>query len=204
MTTRDLEKKVLRAYRALDRQIRDFKLRSGLRCGSLCGVCCESSCVEATPLECLPLAREIFRREQEEAVSLALDRHADADDSRCALYRPDPENPEQGRCAWYPFRPLICRLFGYTVRKNKYGKPELSLCRVMLRDPEVLVKLTQLSTEALEQMHPPVYQSSFLSVASLDPATGFHLLPINQALREAMEYVYWHRPKTWSGYRKAA
>jgi hypothetical protein len=58
--------------------------------------------------------------------------------------------------------------------------------------------------DALEHLNPPVYQSSFLRIACLEPAMGFHLQPINHALREAMEYVHWHRPKTWSGYRKAA
>ena len=202
MSVLDLGKKVRSTYRALDRQIRNFQLRSGLRCRHHCGACCESSRIEATILECLPLAYEIFHRGREDVISLSIEKNLGEDNYRCVLYLPDSENPGFGRCSWYPFRPLICRLFGYAVRKNKYGKLELSTCRVMEDHPSE--NHGPILSDDLEHLKPPVYQSSFLRIACLDPATGFHLLPVNQALKEALEYVHWHRPKTWSGYRKAA
>ena len=202
MSVHELENKVLRTYRDLDRQIRDFRLHSGLRCKKHCGACCESSHVEATTLECLPLAREIFRRGQEDDICTIIDKRLDEGTYRCVLYLPDSQNAGLGKCSFYPFRPLICRLFGYAARKNKYGKLELSFCKVMQDNHSAKQKL--LSAAPLEHLNPPVFQSSFLRIASLNPAMGFHLQPINRALKEAMEYVYWHRPETWSGYRKVA
>ena len=32
-------------------------------------------------------------------------------------------------------------------------------------------------------------------MASGDPQLGYRVLPINQALREALEYLYWKRPQ---------
>ncbi len=202
MSIHDIENKVLRTYRDLDRQVRDFKLRSGLRCGMRCGVCCGSPHVEATALECLPLARAIFRRGREEGISLILDQHLSEGIHGCALYLPDSEDSELGRCSFYPFRPLICRLFGYAARRNKYGKPELSFCKVMQNSRSE--DQISIPADALECFNPPIYQTAFLRIACLEPAIGFRLQPINNALREAMEYIYWHRPGTWSGYRKAA
>jgi len=54
-------------------------------------------------------------------------------------------------------------------------------------------------------MDPPVYQDCFYQVASIDPAKGFRLLPINVALKAALDHVYWQCPKDrFSMRRKAA
>ncbi len=202
MSMHDIEKTVLHTYRDLDRQIRDFKLHSGLRCGMRCGACCESAHVEATALECLPLARAIFRRGKEEEISLILDKNLFEGVYGCALYLADSEKSGLGRCSFYPFRPLICRLFGYAARRNKYGKLELSFCKVMQNSRSEDQR--SISANTMESFNPPIYQTAFLRIACLEPSMGFRLQPINNALREAMEYIYWHRPGTWSGYRKAA
>jgi hypothetical protein len=44
-------------------------------------------------------------------------------------------------------------------------------------------------------MNIPVYQESFMRIAVLNPGIGFKRLPINIAIKEALEYIYWRRPK---------
>jgi hypothetical protein len=48
----------------------------------------------------------------------------------------------------------------------------------------------------------PIYQEAFMRIASLHPGMGYRRLPINQALKEALEYLYWIKPKGW-GWKKA-
>jgi hypothetical protein len=36
-----------------------------------------------------------------------------------------------------------------------------------------------------------VYQEAFMRIASIDPGMGYRLLPINQAIKGALEHLYW-------------
>ena len=49
----------------------------------------------------------------------------------------------------------------------------------------------------------PVYQDSFMRLASLHPGLGYRRLPINTAIKEALAYFYFRRPKKFT-FRKAA
>jgi len=194
---------VLQRYHALDHKIRVFRVRTGLRCPPQCGICCESHQVEASVLECLPLAWQIFRRGEAERVCLAIETRQGEGDFRCVLFAPDEGTVGIGRCRYYSFRPLVCRLFGYAARRNKAARPELRLCKIMREKSSENPVLWGLPDVCL--MDPPVYQDCFYQVASIDPAKGFRLLPINVALKAALDHVYWQCPKDrFSMRRKAA
>jgi len=107
-----------------------------------------------------------------------------------------------GRCRYYSFRPLVCRLFGYAARRNKAGHPELRLCKTMRE--KSLENPISWSLPDARLMDPPVYQDCFHQVASIDPAKGFRLLPINVALKAALDHVYWQYPKERSSRRRKA
>ena len=189
----DLMGEVLQRYHALDHEIRVFRIRTGLRCPPRCGICCDSPRVEASILECLPLAWEIFRRSEEELVSLTIEEKQRKGDLRCILFVGDEKKAGLGSCAYYPFRPLVCRLFGYAARSDKIGRPELRLCKVMREQSQENPILSSLLD--IHRMDPPIYQDSFFQIASVNPEMGFRLLPINAALKAALDHVYWQRPK---------
>jgi hypothetical protein len=42
----------------------------------------------------------------------------------------------------------------------------------------------------------PVYQEAFMGIASMNPGLGYRMLPINQALKGAIEHLYWMSPKS--------
>jgi len=204
MGTLDLRRAIFERYRTLDSAVRTFRIRSGLRCPKKCGVCCESPQVEASALECLPLAWEIFHRGEEEHIASAIEARQREEALQCVLFAGDSDSPKCGKCSYYRFRPLVCRLFGYTSRRNKSGWLELCVCRVMRE--ETPAKALSWRDQDISPIDPPVYQDWFLQIAGLDPATGFRLLPINAAIQAALDHVYWQRPRGRSSrrYHKAA
>ncbi len=186
---RDLSSEVLRIYREIDRKTACLQSASGLRCPSLCGACCDNPEVEATALETLPLAEEIYQRKEQEAVLVALEERRNQADFRCVLFRANPGFPVTGRCLYYKFRPLVCRLFGFALRRNKFGDLELSTCKIIKqRTPEAVHRAEIGISEGLDV---PVYQDSFMRIASMDSGIGYRRLPINLALKEALERLYW-------------
>ena len=53
-------------YRELDHEIKSFQQWSGLGCPAGCGKCCYKSDLEATTLEFIPFAYEIYLRGEAE------------------------------------------------------------------------------------------------------------------------------------------
>jgi len=198
---KDLIRETLHIYRDIDRKILFFQIATGLRCLPGCGSCCESNTVEATVLECLPLANRIYRMKEEENILASVDLKIMEQDFRCVLFRPDETISDHGRCAYYGYRPLVCRLFGFSARRDKFSRQEICLCRVVKEtDHDKSTNLLQVGADFADA---PISQDSFMRIASLHPGLGFKFFPINIALKNALEYLYWKRPR-YMGYRKAA
>lgn len=198
---KDLIRETLLVYREIDRKTLLFQLATGLRCLPGCGSCCESNHVEATVLECLPLANRIYRMKEEESILAFVDRKIMENDLRCILFRPDETISGHGRCAYYGYRPLVCRLFGFSARRDKFCRKEICLCRAV-KDAN-REKSTKLLDSGDSIPDAPISQDSFIRIASLRPGLGFRLFPMNIALKNALEYLYWKHPRD-TGYRKAA
>lgn len=214
-----LPSQVMQVFRQVEREIAGLKLATGLRCVPGCGSCCESRQVEATVVEALPLAKEIYRRGEEEKILLALDEKDLRADPLCVLYRPNRYRPGDGRCAYYEFRFLVCRLFGFAARKGKSGRLEFSTCKIIKQKyPETVSALDRSiggrlalshaegpalsnvegpALRQLEGLEIPVYQETFMRIAALEPGTGFHRYPVNQAIRKALERFHWKKTKPY-------
>ncbi len=177
---------VLRLYEMLDAEIAQFQAASALRCASGCGRCCENPKVVATVLEVLPLAYHFWEKNSAQAV-LAQFLNV-SDQEVCVFYQPDPLKNGQGRCGVYLWRPLLCRLFGFAAQKDKYGQPQLVTCSTMK-------SLCSYEYEqALENMHQgklaaPLMQDYAMRLFNIDPHWGKEQLPINQAIKIALEKV---------------
>jgi Fe-S-cluster containining protein len=188
----DTISKVIDGYKRLDEMIARFQAASGIYCPDGCGICCMEWWVEASILEVLPLALEIYSRRQEEEVLTSIQEKEEHQDSRCAVLLSEPPQEGKGPCGYYEFRPLLCRLFGFASRKNKFNKPEFSPCRIIKNIDPDRVKRAEISVS--EGMKVPVYQEAFMRIASINPSMGFRILPINQALKGALEHLYWMNP----------
>lgn len=183
---------IIEIYQSLDQQITNFSRITGIICSEGCGLCCQNPNVEATIPELLPLAREIYLLGQEDEILERLGFRMDQDYTACILYRPDQAVQGNGRCLYYQYRPLICRLFGFAARKNKYDQIEFMPCKEARKTDPRLVQRAEIAMA--NNIRPPLFQESALRVAGVMPCLGFKRYPINRAIWEALAYMQWHKP----------
>lgn len=132
---------------------------------------------------------------------LAISQKEARQDQLCVLFRIVTGKEDNGPCSYYEFRPLVCRLFGFASRRNKFGQIELMSCRIIKEYKPAEVRRAEM---ALSQgLKLPVYQDAFMRIASIKPGIGFRRLPVNKALKEAIETLYWTYPGKGPRFRKA-
>ena len=166
-------------YARIDQQVKEFQLKTGLRCAAGCGVCCPTAEVHASVLEMLPAAHEILCRG---ASAFWLDRiEAEGTDGVCVFYANHRAPDAPGHCGLYAFRPTVCRLFGFAAVRIRTGAHELSICKQVKRQcPEAAAAARSLQGDA------PCFADVGVRVSSLDISSGTRLMPINEALRGAI------------------
>jgi Fe-S-cluster containining protein len=177
--------KVQELFHQLDQEIASFKSATSLGCVNGCGRCCETPAVFVTVLEVLPLAYELWKNGQALAVleDIRNDRKG-----WCVFYKPDALVAGKGRCTTYPWRPLICRLFGFSAKKDKYEKSELVTCSTMKEHcaTEYDGASRRLTAGTLRA---PLMSDYAMQVLTIDPALGKEQFPINQAIANAIEKI---------------
>jgi Fe-S-cluster containining protein len=157
-----LEVQVLELYGAADQAVVIYQQASGLGCPGGCVQCCYS-----------------------EKVELILKRIEKQDSSRqCILFRPDLSSNEAGGCTLYPFRALICRLFGFAGNTDRNGVPQLARCRNMPLPAPV-----RRQTGPETQIKMPLFHSYGLAITAMHPHLGTLRKPINESLYEALAKV---------------
>jgi len=167
-------------FSRLEAETSAFAGASGLRCPDGCGACCESPNVYTTVVELEPLAQELVARGEAEA---ALERAAVAGPGQCVFYA--SHGPGQGQCTVYALRPMICRLFGFAAVRNKQGEPELAGCRVhKAAQPEAMAHARALVAGGQPV---PMMTDWQQQAAELGTSATSELMPINQAIAQAME-----------------
>ncbi len=177
----ELEFQVLEVYRVLDMAVAGFASRTGLACPEGCGQCCLSEKVEATVLECIPLAFELFRTFQAELILKRLEKNNDA--KQCVLYRSDYTAAGLWGCTQYRYRAVVCRLFGFAGNLDRQENARLAMCRVMKE------KNSADSSEIdLDDLHTPLplFMDAGIRITALHPGLGTIRMPINRALRDAL------------------
>lgn len=189
-----LYRKVRAVERLFDRLAKEetaFLKRQALTCLPGCGRCCTYPDIAATPLEFLPLAYYAFVDGTIEQLYQSLEE----DQSSCINFRPFGPHG-LGSCGRYMRRGLICRLFGYAARTDKSGQVQLIACKTMKEETPDQVRMVN------EYLHQggtmPVAASYYRALAAIDSSIGSDMLPINKAIREAIEIVmayYAYRPK---------
>lgn len=176
-----LELDVLEVYRVLDMAVAEFASLTGLSCPEGCGHCCLSEKVEATVLECIPLAFELFRTLQAEFILKRLERNDNA--RQCVLYRPDMTDAGLWGCTQYKYRTVVCRLFGFAGNRDREGIARLAMCRVMKEKSSTGNSEIDLADPSAPL---PLFVDSGLRITALHPGLGTVRMPINMALRDAL------------------
>lgn len=175
----------------LEQESAKFEQASWISCVSGCGRCCTYPTIEASPLEFLPWAFHLFLNGAAEKMLIKL---KEMQSSNCIIYKPFTII-DQGRCSNYKYRGLICRLFGFAASTDKYGSLRLSTCQIIKEDQADMYKST---AEAITKgLHVPVFTEYYMQLNQIDFHLGNILLPVNKALKMALEEVlqyYAYRP----------
>ncbi len=170
-------------YADIDNQVDSFCQHSGLSCKSGCGACCENPHIETTVTEVMPLAFHVLSTGKADETAVAIE--SPQIQGRCVFYQPDPAIPHHGRCGIYAHRPGICRLFGFSAKKDKHGRKQMVTCPTI---KTMHADTFKASTESINAGMPvPLVNEYGMKVISLDPVRGSKLMPINQAVRQAIE-----------------
>lgn len=180
-----LEEKVVAVeavFEKLDQQIADFQKGSGLHCKFGCGKCCFKADIEATPLEFLPFAMHLYKND------LAfewLEKIKNAPSSICQILNPTQSGA--GLCSEYKHRGLICRLFGYSARTNKYNQKEYVTCQIIKTEQQKNYETA--AQQVLEGGAIPVMNQFYMQLHAIDMEMTRDFFPINEAIVRAIEKV---------------
>ncbi len=187
-------KSVERLFAKLDQEILGFRSETGIFCVPGCGKCCTKPDIEASPLEFLPLALHWFLTGKATEILDKLE--AMPKDSICLVYSPlSPTELAKGSCSLYPYRGLICRLFGYSANRDKLGQLRMITCKV-IKEGQV-AEFTKATNEINGDLKVPIFTDYYKKLMQIDFRLGNTLLPVNQAIKEALEVVlqyYAYRP----------
>ncbi len=173
---------VEKLFGELDEEITKFQSRSSLHCKAGCGKCCFKPDIEATILEFLPFALAQYRQGKAEEW---LGKLGTADSTICAIL--NPLQAAAGLCSQYAYRGLICRLFGYSARTNKYGKNELITCQIIKTEQSEAYQLAEKRIEEGESV--PVMSHYYIQLHSIDADLARDFFPVNEAIKRAIETV---------------
>lgn len=191
-----IESKVRRIEHLFDRldcEISQFQSQTNLHCIADCGRCCTKPDIEASPLEFLPWAFYLFLNGLGQKTLMELKEYSS---STCYLYQPlSLLDSHIGSCGNYKYRGLICRLFGYAASRDKYGKLRLATCKIIKEGQSEGFKSAE---EAIDKgLSVPIFSDYYMNLNQIDFRLGNAILPINEALKLAIEEVlhyYNYRP----------
>lgn len=183
MNIREFALELQNIYDDMGSSFAQYQQSSGLHCLEGCGKCCTNPDIEASVLEMLPLAVRLF---DEKKLDEWLTKLENPTQEHCLLFESHSEDNSKGMCGAYKERPSVCRMFGVAGYYNKHHKVTLSVCK-LIRDkyPELTVTRTQ---EATAENTPVLVNWSY-RMSEIDPALIQDRMPLNQALKLAMEKV---------------
>jgi Fe-S-cluster containining protein len=173
-------------YADLERQVAEFKRGAGIECLRKCAFCCATAkFVEASIFEMLPLSLHFWEEGRAQEILEKLEGiHPEAP---CILLNPNAPDELSGGCSYYRFRPLVCRLFGFSATVDTNGKPSIALCAPLKAlDSGVAERVNK---KIREDLPFPLMTDFSRKVAMIHPRLGEEKYPINIALWEALELV---------------
>ena len=168
-------------FENLDKQISSFQSWSELSCKFGCGKCCFKADIEATILEFLPFAQHLHETNQA-FEWLEKTKNADA---TCAIL--NPLQGGVGMCSQYKYRGLICRLFGFSARTNKYGQKELVTCQIIKEESAAKFNLAVEKIEGGSEV--PVMSQHYMRLHAIDLELTREFFPINEAIKRTIEVI---------------
>ena len=175
MNIRDFAFNLQKVYEEMSSTFSAYQSGTGLHCLSGCGRCCMNPEIEASVLEMILFALKVYDLgELDEWLS-----KLESPRPYCILYA-EGETPGKGSCSSYQERPSVCRMFGVAGTFNKHREITHSICKYI--------------KEAYPEGATPTHETPLIPVwaaklAALDPELVTKKLPINQAIKKALEKI---------------
>jgi len=182
MNIREFSQNLLILYEEMGTTFSSYQKSTELHCLSGCGFCCTNPEVEASVLEMLPMALKIWDENTWESWLRKLE-HSN---THCLIYEAHSPDLKKGRCGSYKERPSICRIFGVAGRLDKNQNLQLSVCKYI---KEANPELVQEKKEQAKKEETPIMADWMHKLSQLDPQLTAQKMPINQALKIAIEKV---------------
>ena len=179
---------IMGIFDEVDRIATDLGESTGLRCPRGCGSCCLSATIEVLPVEFLPLADELCRRGELFPTLTALEAYLAHAESLCFWYRDASDSMSGGHCAIYPWRPLVCRAFGFFSVTVKGNAKALTACPTLKHGQSSAFREAE-QWVAGRGHGAPVLSDLSRRLALLDMGPHRRPLLLNQALEEALAFV---------------
>ncbi len=178
----------MRVFDQAERQGRKFIEQTGLHCPLKCGECCHSKNIYATVLECLPISIKLWKEGKGDQVYDFVSRNSES--SLCVFFKDQLSHEDVGHCSIYHYRFLVCRLFSNSVRFDAHGKIQLQTCKLIKQQQEDRFHAAQKQLE--NGIKAPISSNFAFRLYSIDPYLGKDLLPVNVAIKKALEITYIH------------
>lgn len=181
-------KSIERLFGRLDLEITEFRTQTGLFCVPGCGHCCTKPDIDASPLEFLPYAFHLFMIGK---ANDTLEELSKTNPQICIIYSPlSIEEKSKGSCSEYAYRGLICRLFGFGASRDKFGQLRLATCKII---KEGQAASYQTAVTGINQgQYVPIFSDYYQKLAQIDFRLGNTIVPINEAIKIAIEEVLHH------------
>jgi uncharacterized protein len=180
MTLREKISAVEEVMNSLDGAVQTFQSWSGLGCKTGCGKCCIKADIEATVLEFLPLADYLYSANLAETW---LEKLSATSSDLCVLLDP---TATAGMCVNYKYRGLICRLFGYSARVNKFSRKELVTCQIIKTEQS---EKFSFANSLLTDYPVPVTSQYYMRLHAIDFEMAREFFPINEAIKRALQVI---------------
>ena len=180
-------KELLELYKEINLRVDKFKQDTGINCLHLCGRCCNtsSSNIEASVFELFPLAIYLWENKKIEAVINELNTIDES--APCIFFKHNKIFNETGNCSMYELRPLICRLFGFSVLIDKEEKVRYISCNEMKKKlGDRIVKIESCNKSNSDLLILPDFAQR---ATALNYQYGRERFDINKALKKALEIV---------------
>ena len=182
MNIREFSQDLQKIYDQMWDAFSQYQAASGLNCLVGCGKCCNNPEVEASVLEMFPLALRIL---DENKLEEWLDKLEEPAQDHCLMYEPHTPDGSKGQCGVYKERPSLCRMFGVAGFYNKHQEVTLSVCKLIR---EKYPDLTKIRESEVSGKTPMLITWSY-RLAQIDPGLIQDRMPINQALKKALERI---------------
>lgn len=180
---RSIASQVESIYKDSHETFSSFQREQNLQCLTGCGKCCLGKEINATVLELLPTAYKLYDQKiGEDILNKLTELEESGEFLQCIFYQLNSPDGHLGQCTNYDTRPSVCRSFGAAAIRNKEGKKVASVCKLIKE-----ARPTEYTNADFQNA--PVIGEFARKIMSIDTTLGKELMPINTALKLALEKV---------------